>query len=348
MKKKFLIVIMALVLALIPAFGLGGCGGGEAAACTVTVVGGTLSDGKTEGKFDKGTEVTVTATVPADKEFVNWTEGQTILSTSQSYTFKVEYDITVTANYKAVSVTGTKVWILEAEAMNLDNYAGVGYSGGGQGAGAIQGVNDAGLSQEAKDSLNKLGSDGKAYNSGYFLGFFNGDGTSFKFTFESSDDEEDVTLTLRLGSEHGDMMFDPTILTIRVNGVDLDYEPFTVTGGQGSFGVFKDYTLSTKISLKKNTLTGNDDLCSSTGEVVIPRPIRVQNTVELVLHTNNYWTDGTNSTGGPGIDCIKLECKSTISFVDYWLGGWPEDFEEDPDGGEPFIIEREGYVNNEE
>lgn len=344
MKKtaKFLLPLLVLALCL-TAFAFGCGGDAEKTEYTVTVTGGTLEGGETTGKFEEGTEVTVIATVPEGKTFVNWTSGQTIKSTSATYTFTVDYDISLTANFDdAGGQPAGGAYVIEAEAMNIDGYQGVGYSGGGSGIGAIQGVKDAGIPQAAKDSLNKTDKDGKAYNDGFFIGFFNGAGTHFEFTFESDADVTDCTLTLRLGSEHGDMTFNPSLLTIKVNGEELDYEPFTVTGSDGEYGEFKDYTLSSKISLKKNEVIGNDDLKDSQGNVVIERPVKVQNTIELILKTNNYWTDSTNTTGGPGIDCIKIDTDSTLTWTDYWLGGWPEDFEEFD--GEVNILYREGYV----
>ena len=62
---------------------------------TVTVVGGTGG-----GEFDKDTEITVTATVPAGKVFVKWSDGVTYVSTSNPYTFSVEKDVTLTAVFE--------------------------------------------------------------------------------------------------------------------------------------------------------------------------------------------------------------------------------------------------------
>ena len=62
---------------------------------------GTVSGG---GTFTKGSYVTVTATPLNDSVFVNWTvNGQTV-SASESYTFKVENDVTLVANFKHTAV----------------------------------------------------------------------------------------------------------------------------------------------------------------------------------------------------------------------------------------------------
>ena len=355
MKKTVTALFTALALMVVPTVLAVGCGGGEEeeTTYTVTVVNGTLADGTTSGEFEEGESVTVKATVPEGQTFINWTEDQTILSTSEEYTFTVSYSITLTANFNQPAAVEEGVWILEAEAMNLDDFAGVGMSGGGAGAGAIQGAPDANLSQAAKDTLNKTDSEGKPYNSGFFVGFFNGDGTHFTFTFESSEAVTGAKLTLRLGSEHGDMLFNPEILEIKVNGTSLDYEPFTVTGEQGAYGEFADYEISAPIDLVANTVTGHNDLEDSAGNVVVEQTLRTQNTIEIILHTNEYWVGGSTTTGGPGIDCIKIEADSTITYAttgaedepiekDYWLGGWPEDFEEF--NGEVTVLERIGYA----
>ena len=47
--------------------------------------------------------------------------------------------------------------------------------------------------------------------------------------------------------------------------------------------------------------------------MVIERTDRVQNTVEIILHTNEYWVGGNNTTGG--IDCSKIDAEGpTITY----------------------------------
>lgn len=238
------------------------------------------------------------------------------------------------------SVSG-KTFVIEAESMNLSEYYGVGYSGGGAQEKAIQ--SGANMPKVAADSLNKKDVDGRDFNSGYFVGFFNGEGTKFIFTFESDAAEEDCTLKLRLGSEHGEMMFNPDLLTIKVNGSELTYDKFTVKGGaDADYGEFGDYEISAKIDLVDNELLGNDDI-EIDGEVVLERPIRRKNTVELILKANNYWTTGTNPTGGPGIDCIKIvtDEDANLTWDDYWNGGFAVDVEEFE--GEVNVLYQSGY-----
>ena len=58
--------------------------------------GGTTSG---DGTFNGGTSVTVTATPNAGYAFVNWTEGDAVVSASASYTFTIGADRTLVANF---------------------------------------------------------------------------------------------------------------------------------------------------------------------------------------------------------------------------------------------------------
>ena len=75
----------------------------QVAAVTYTVslsaqpaAGGTVSGG---GTFSQGTSVTVSATPAAGYDFVNWTQGTSILSTSPEYTFSINGNLSFTANF---------------------------------------------------------------------------------------------------------------------------------------------------------------------------------------------------------------------------------------------------------
>ena len=62
---------------------------------TITVEGGTGS-----GTYDEGATVSVTATVPDNKAFVKWVNGNNeTLSTSKTYEFVINSDVTLTAVY---------------------------------------------------------------------------------------------------------------------------------------------------------------------------------------------------------------------------------------------------------
>ena len=57
------------------------------------------------GEFDYGTSVTLTATATEGYNFVNWTEGDTEVSTDDAYTFTVTQDRTLVANFSLNSYT---------------------------------------------------------------------------------------------------------------------------------------------------------------------------------------------------------------------------------------------------
>ena len=75
----------------------------------VTVVNGTIN-GDSSAFVAEGEEATVVANTPAStKYFVGWSDGSSIVSTDEEYTFEVEDDITLTATYAdkvSVSATG--------------------------------------------------------------------------------------------------------------------------------------------------------------------------------------------------------------------------------------------------
>ena len=69
---------------------------------TVTAENGTVEG---DGEYKEGTEVTLTATPAEGYEFVNWTSGETEVSTANPFTFTVTSDTTLVANFKAVEPT---------------------------------------------------------------------------------------------------------------------------------------------------------------------------------------------------------------------------------------------------
>jgi len=68
------------------------------------VAGGSTSGG---GTYNSGASVTVAATANAGYNFVNWTEGGAVVSTSASYTFTASANRNMVANFAQVPATGT-------------------------------------------------------------------------------------------------------------------------------------------------------------------------------------------------------------------------------------------------
>jgi hypothetical protein len=58
---------------------------------------GTVSGG---GKFAEGTSHTVTGTPDTGHTFVHWTENGRVVSTSTSYTFTLDGNVTLVADFK--------------------------------------------------------------------------------------------------------------------------------------------------------------------------------------------------------------------------------------------------------
>ena len=71
---------------------------------TVTAENGTVAGLADGGLYEVGTEATLTATPAEGYEFVNWTVGGNEVSTANPYTFKVEADLALVANFKATAV----------------------------------------------------------------------------------------------------------------------------------------------------------------------------------------------------------------------------------------------------
>ena len=70
----------------------------------------TAENGTVEGAgvYEQGTEATLTATPAEGYEFVNWTSGETVVSTENPYKFTVTADVALVANFKEVVNVVTK------------------------------------------------------------------------------------------------------------------------------------------------------------------------------------------------------------------------------------------------
>ena len=68
----------------------------------VTSENGTVDGLADGGKYVRGAEATLTATPASGYKFVNWTSGETVVSTENPYKFTVTADVALVANFKAV------------------------------------------------------------------------------------------------------------------------------------------------------------------------------------------------------------------------------------------------------
>ena len=88
---------------------------------TVTAENGTVEGA---GEYEEGKEATLTATPAEGYEFVNWTSGETEVSTANPFTFTVTSDTTLVANFKEVVVeepVEAKLYLTPNANWNVDN-----------------------------------------------------------------------------------------------------------------------------------------------------------------------------------------------------------------------------------
>ena len=83
---------------------------------TATAENGIIEGLAEEGKYEHGTTATLTAKANEGYEFVNWTEGETVVSTEAEYTFAVLADRNLVANFKKSVTTIAETYNLEADA----------------------------------------------------------------------------------------------------------------------------------------------------------------------------------------------------------------------------------------
>lgn len=98
MLNKILKIGFAFLL-LISCFFLASCNNDEVKITTYDVV---VNGGTGSGTYDEGTSITVVANVPSGSVFVDWKDGETSVSTDAAYTFTVNKDITLTANFEQI------------------------------------------------------------------------------------------------------------------------------------------------------------------------------------------------------------------------------------------------------
>ena len=86
----------------------------------------TAENGTVEGAgiYEQGAEATLTATPAKGYEFVNWTSGETVVSTENPYKFTVTADVALVANFKqAAPATETVYFINNKSWSKVNTYA---------------------------------------------------------------------------------------------------------------------------------------------------------------------------------------------------------------------------------
>ena len=188
---------------------------------------------------------------------------------------------------------GVKTYTFEAEGVDLSEQSGHGWSNNANGCQMIQGKNTAKIRSNSK-VLNSISNE-------YFVGFFGVENTEFVFEITSDADDAEATLVLRLASEWGTLLVDQTVMKIVVNDVNLEYTPFSVTGKkiEGASEIeygepFVNFTIDTKISLKQGA-----------------------NVIKLVAQGKGFG-ENTAMDIGPGVDCIKVKSKASLTWESLW------------------------------
>ena len=130
----------------------------------------------------------------------------------------------------------------------------------------------------------------------YFIGYVYKKGTTIAFHINASEAVDNVTLKVNLATEvKTNVTFGPTgqyAWKVAVNGVALDYTPFTYDGAFGANGIgeFKTYTISTTVSLQAG-----------------------ENVIEFITD-NQSGVFGTMQAFAPMIDYIQLITDKDVKF----------------------------------
>ena len=118
------------------------------------------------------------------------------------------------------------------------------------------------------------------------------DGLTFTFRFDSDKQVSDVSLYVSLSSEIGTVTFNPSNLGILLNGTEINYEDMTVTGTTNVVSAFKEYAVSSGLTLNEG-----------------------ENVVQLVIRDNLLI--GGERIGGPIIDCIRVQTSANLTWQPY-------------------------------
>ncbi len=169
---------------------------------------------------------------------------------------------------------GVKTYTLEAEYIDLDDVQGAGISSDQGGVEMIYG-------QGTEADKNK------GWSSGYYVGYTYSANLQLDFVFES-DKDATAAIVLRLGSELGALSLDPTSFAVKLNGVALDYQAMYIETSTMDQMKFYDKTVTSNAQLKAGT-----------------------NTISLVVLPNTF---KNGSSGGPMVDCVKLETAATVTW----------------------------------
>lgn len=171
---------------------------------------------------------------------------------------------------------GNQGYVMEAEYINLDGVAGAGISSDQSGVEMIYGNG----TQREKD----LG-----WSNGYFVGYTYATNLELNFEF-NAETAGKASITLRLGSELGDLTLDSGTFDVILNGKSIRYRNVFVEGSTIEAMKFFDRTITTSANLQAGS-----------------------NKITLKVLENEF---KSGKTGGPTIDCVKIKTESKLSWTD--------------------------------
>lgn len=172
---------------------------------------------------------------------------------------------------------GVKTYVMEAEYIDLDDVIGTGLSGGPSGVGMIFGD---GTTAEKN----------RGWSSGYYVGYTYTTDCRLDFVFTSSK-AATATIILRVGSELGDLPFDPTTFGILLNDTEITYQSMYIAGSADMLTMaFADKTITTNAAL-----------------------VEGENTISLVVKDNTLYGA---VPAAPVIDCIKIKTEANLTYTE--------------------------------
>ena len=189
----------------------------------------------------------------------------------------VTEDITLTACWTK-TVTQAQTYVFEAEDTDLTGKVGVGSSGASTETAMIQ-----------FDAADAYG----ASNSRW-VGYLYKPNLSLDFYIASDVDVSDASIALRVGNElPGEFTYAPDSYTVLINGVPLDFTPFSLAASTGDFGVreitFETVLLAENVALKagENVIqiypSNNTTISGTTYQAVSPLVDSLEITTSAVL-----------------------------------------------------------------
>lgn len=163
---------------------------------------------------------------------------------------------------------------MEAEYVNLDGVKGAGISSDQQGVNMIYGNGEK---------------DASKWSEGYFVYCTYAPDVALEFKFNAKE-AASGSITMMLGSEHGEITFGPTILKAELNGVEITYTAKKVKGYQVDDMKFTEVKITTSAALKA-------------GENVFKLTV-----IENKLQANK-------KTVGPCIDYVQVKSTTELSWT---------------------------------